>query len=342
MKTTARLRVTGAPLRLVLARLRTATVAASSPRPAQRLSLHWRRLRRAQAALSRRAGQTAPANVTRLVTIVARQLYESSRPAIFAVTRLHDEHWHSHVALTTMAAAAARPARAAPSGANAAAMGRRPEGRTVVAYRNVLTTGSALVGRDRLTPVGSPRLATIAPSLTLSHHARAIVALAPAARLRAAAMRASLDMDTAADPTVRVGERRRRDTVLPAARRRDEQVAALHAGRRATAATALEGEDRDARPAPRSPLVWRERRVSASAGAADLPAPDARGGQRPAPLPAAAAAGDDVVPRSTEVRAAPRRAAIPAMEDSIVERLTQQVIQRIERRMRIERERRGL
>jgi hypothetical protein len=341
MRTIGRLPVTGAPLRLVLARLQTAPAAPSSRLRPRRLSLHWRRLRRTHAAASRRTGQVPPPNLTRLVTIVVRQPYESSRPAVCAVTRQHDEHWHSHVALKTTAAAAAPPARAAPSGVAAAATGRRPEGRTVVAYRNVLTTRSALVGRDRLTPVGSPRLATIAPLLTLAHHAGAIVPLAPAARLRVGGIRASLEMDIAADPTVRVGRRRGRDTVVPAARRRDEQVPALHADKRATVATPFEVEDRDARPAPRPQLVWRERRVSALAAAVGLRATDAVGGQRPAPLPAAAA-GDDVVPRTTLVRAAPRRAETPAIENSIVDRLTHEVIQRIERRMRIERERRGL
>ena len=94
-----------------------------------------------------------------------------------------------------------------------------------------------------------------------------------------------------------------------------------------------------ARPAP-VPLAWRREPVAAGAGP-DAAADTTRSGARVPAQPEAAAPRTASVPPGLASRRL-ERAPLDALDPADVDRIAEDVVRRIERRARIERERRGL
>jgi hypothetical protein len=80
-------------------------------------------------------------------------------------------------------------------------------------------------------------------------------------------------------------------------------------------------------------LVWRSRTAAIGEG---MPGEQASGGRRASAPPVSTAPGAGVAPTAVD------RAAARMLEPAVAEHLVEDVIRRVDRRMRIERERRGL
>jgi hypothetical protein len=260
-------------------------------------------------------------------------------------------HVHLRLVLHAAAAAAARSAHGTrfASGTTVVAISQLAASRMPVASRHAapaLAPPEARTGRR--VAVASPRLSAAAPPAAPSRRVRGI---AEAAHGRENASRALLVLglptrrpagpDIGAASAVGIERGRGRGAALPMPGRGAEQFRATHAARPRAAAPTTVHEDRRAASASPAGLVWRKSRPGGTPTPPDPRAHDAAGVRAPAPR-APAAAGDGLAAPGSGARAELRGPSTPAIESSMVDRLAHEVIQRIERRMRIERERRGL
>jgi hypothetical protein len=364
MKSIGRLLGTRARLRLVLARLWVTPVADFSARSTRPLSLHWRRVRRTPATPLRRRSQLAVlVSAVRTIATFVRQPSNLARPVMSAVTHRHDVRFHLRLQLNAVAADAAWLARAPRErlSATASAAAHLPWCRVLVDHRGArspLTHGvlkqrdsPASMGTGRRAPVLSLRLSPSAVPATVSSRFGGVASVTGGTRpasagsvLRGEPTRSQVDTDVGPASTVAI-----RQSVMSAAGtprpqvhgRRAEQVHAIRADKMATAAAAIVYEHRSALAASRAELIWRKGRPNIAPRTVEGLKLDARSGPAPTP-PSPSVPGNNLAPCANALPTSLRRAVSADTEASMVDRLTHEVIQRIERRMRIERERRGL
>lgn len=288
----------------------------------------------------------------RTFTMLVRPPCEPAHPAA-NVVQSHAVQLHMHLreALYAAAAAAARSAHGArfASGTAAVATSQPATSGMIVTHRHAATAlapAESSVGRR--VAAESPRLSAAAASAAPSRNVRGIAAEAhggerPSHALRVQGLPARRPAGPAIGATSAVAMEggRRRGAASPAPSRGADQVRATQSARPPEVAPTTVHADRRAANVSPTALVWRQGRWGAT------PTPSDPGAHDAAAVPAPAqrvreAAGDGLAAPANGARAELRRPAAPAIESSMVDRLAHEVIQRIERRMRIERERRGL